>query len=110
MDILIQKLCLTDHSARNNRIYHRYLYCSISPQKVFNSSGLAVQFRAEYSNMANIDSDCLHAIPTIALDLKLSQSTVRRALNDLRKEKLLTTEQRYRSNGGMNILLFKLEL
>ena len=58
---------------------------------------------------ANKTGECWPAIPTIARDLKLSQSTVRRAIKDLKKEKLLTTEQRYRSNGGMSSLLFKLE-
>ena len=58
---------------------------------------------------ANKDGECWPAIPTIARDLKLSQSTVRRAIKDLKKEKLLTTEQRYRSNGGMSSLMFKLE-
>ena len=57
---------------------------------------------------ANKDGECWPAIPSIARELKLSQSTVRRALNDLRKEKLLTTEQRYRSNGGKSSLLFKI--
>ena len=42
---------------------------------------------------ANKDGQCWPAIPTIALDLKLSQSTVRRALQDLRKVGLLKTEQ-----------------
>lgn len=34
---------------------------------------------------ANKDGECWPAIPTIARELKLSQSTVRRALQDLRK-------------------------
>lgn len=51
---------------------------------------------------------CWPAIPTIAKDLNLSQSTVRRALNDLRKEGLLETEQRYRKSGGKSSLLYTL--
>lgn len=49
---------------------------------------------------------CWPAIPTIARELKLSQSTVRRALQDLRKAELLETGQRYRAKGGKSGLLF----
>ena len=59
---------------------------------------------------ANINGECWPAIPTIARDLKISQSTVRRALHDLRKEKLLTTEQRYRKNGGMSSLMYRINM
>lgn len=61
------------------------------------------------ADRASKDSECWPAIPTIAGDLKLSQSTVRRALQDLRKAKLLYTEQRYRAQGGKSSLLFRLK-
>lgn len=57
---------------------------------------------------ANADGECWPAIPTIAEEMKISVSTVRRALKDLRKEKFLTTEQRYRTNGGKSSLCYKL--
>ena len=57
---------------------------------------------------ANKDGECWPAIPTIARDLKLSESTVRRALHDLRREGLVESEQRYREKGGKSSLLFKL--
>lgn len=57
---------------------------------------------------ANKDGECWPAIPTIAAEMKLSQSTVRRALRDLRKEGLLETEQRYRKKGGKSSLLYKI--
>lgn len=60
------------------------------------------------SDRANSAGICWPAIPTIARDLKLSQSTVRRALHDLRREGLIESEQRYRPNGGKSSLLFKL--
>lgn len=41
------------------------------------------------ADRANRDGECWPAIPTIARELKLSQSTVRRALQDLRKADLL---------------------
>ena len=58
---------------------------------------------------ANKDNTCWPAIPTIARDLKYSESTVRRAMKDLRKAGLLETEQRYRDNGGKSSLLFTLK-
>ena len=57
---------------------------------------------------ANKNGECWPAIPTIAKELKLSQSTVRRALKDLRKARLLVTEQRYREKGGKSRLLYKI--
>ena len=55
------------------------------------------------------DYTCWPAIATIARDLKYSESTIRRAIGDLRKAGLLETEQRYRDNGGKSSLLFKLQ-
>ena len=52
------------------------------------------------ADRANKDNTCWPAIPTIARDLKYSESTVRRAMKDLRKAGLLETEQRYRDKGG----------
>lgn len=45
-------------------------------------------------------SDCWPAINTIASDLHLSRSTVKRALNDLVKAGFLEKEARYRENGS----------
>ncbi len=61
------------------------------------------------ADRANKDRICWPAIPTIAKDLKLSESTTRRALNDLRKAGLIETEQRYRENGGNSSLLYMLK-
>ena len=68
----------------------------------------AVSVYIYLSDRANQDGECWPAIPTIATELKLSQSTVRRALRDLRKAGLLQTEQRYRSKGSKSSLLYKL--
>ncbi len=68
----------------------------------------AVSVYIYLSDRANKDGECWPAIPTIATELKLSQSTVRRALRDLRKAGLLQTEQRYRSKGSKSSLLYKL--
>lgn len=57
---------------------------------------------------ADKNGECWPAIPTIAKELKLSESTVRRALKDLKKAGLITTEQRYRTKGGKSSLLYKI--
>lgn len=58
------------------------------------------------ADRTNENNECWPAIPTIASDLKLSPSTVRRGIRDL---KLLETEQWYRKNGGKSSLLFRLK-
>ena len=65
--------------------------------------------RIYLADRTNENNECWPAIPTIASELKLSQSTVRRALHDLRKAGLLETEQRYRKKGGKSSLLFRLK-
>lgn len=58
---------------------------------------------------ANKSGECWPSIPTIANGLKISSSTVRRTLKDLRKEGRVETEQRYRAKGGNSSLLFKIK-
>ena len=69
----------------------------------------AVSVYIYLSDRANKDGECWPAIPTIAADLKYSQSTVRRGIRDLEKAGFLTTEQRYREKGGKSSLLFRLK-
>lgn len=78
-----------------------FLYCQELPHR-------AVAVYLYLYDRANRDGECWPAIPTIARELKLSESTVRRALHDLRKANLLSTEQRYRTKGGKSSLLFKI--
>lgn len=54
------------------------------------------------------DGKCYPAIGTIARELKLSRSTVKRALADLEKGGYLHKEQRWRENGGKSSNLFYL--
>ena len=61
------------------------------------------------ADRTNENNECWPAIPTIAADLKLSASTVRRGIRDLKKAGFLTTEQRYREKGGKSSLLFRLK-
>ncbi len=67
------------------------------------------EFSIYLADRANKDGECWPAIPTIARDLRLSQSTVRRALHDLRIAGLITSKQRYRDNGGKSSLLYVLK-
>lgn len=60
-------------------------------------------------NRANQEGQCWPAIPTIARELKLSESTVRRGIRDLEKAGFLETKQRYRTRGGKSSLLFTLQ-
>ncbi len=57
---------------------------------------------------ANKNGECWPSVKTIAGDIKLSPATVRRAIKDLKNAKLITTKQRYRSNGEKSSLLFKI--
>ena len=57
---------------------------------------------------ANKDGKCWPAIKTIARELNLSPSTVKRALNDLCQAGLLTKETRWRENGGLTSNLYRL--
>ena len=80
-----------------------FLYRSDLPRR-------AVSVYIYLFDRTNKDGECWPAIPTIARDLKLSESTVRRALHDLRREGLVESEQRYREKGGKSSLLFKLRM
>ncbi len=69
----------------------------------------AVAVYAYLRSRANAKGECWPAVSTIGRDLRLSESTVRRAIRDLRKAGILITEQRYRTNGGKSSLLFRLK-
>lgn len=59
---------------------------------------------------ANKDGECWPAIPTIAEKIKLSETTIRRALKDLKKAGIIETEQRYRTKGGKSSLLYRIKI
>lgn len=75
------------------------------------SSELPHRARAVYMYLhdrADKDGKCYPAIGTIAKELKLSQSTVKRAISDLEKSGRLRKEQRWRENGGKSSNLYYL--
>ena len=49
---------------------------------------------------ANKEGVCWPAIPTMARELKMSESTIRRTLRDLVREGFLIIEKRQRENGA----------
>ena len=53
--------------------------------------------------------NCWPGIRTIAADLHLSRSTVKRALNELVQRGYLTKSARYRSNGSHTSNLYRLQ-
>lgn len=60
------------------------------------------------ADRANKQGTCWPSIPTISKDLKLSESTARRAILDLKNAGLLQKESRYRENGGCSSNLYRL--
>jgi len=57
---------------------------------------------------ADSEGRCWPGIKTIAKELKLSRSTVKRALDDLCKAGLLSKEPRWRENGSLTSNLYHL--
>lgn len=49
---------------------------------------------------ANKEGFCWPAVPTMARELKMSESTIRRALRDLVREGFLVIEERQRESGA----------
>ena len=57
---------------------------------------------------SDAEGKCWPGIKTIASDMKLSRSTVKRALDDLYGAGLLTREPRWRENGSLSSNLYRL--
>jgi predicted transcriptional regulator len=73
--------------------YFTSLYASELPHR-------AVTVYMYLRDRADKDGKCYPAIGTIARELKLSRSTVKRAVADLERTGYLRKEQRWRENGG----------
>lgn len=75
------------------------------------SSELPHRARVVYmylTDRVNKEGKYYPAIGTIARELKLSRSTVKRALSDLEKNGYLRKEQRWQENGGKSSNMFYL--
>ena len=61
------------------------------------------------SNRAGKKKECFPSVKTNAEDLRLSKSTVFRALNDLENAGLIEREERYRTSGGRSSTLYRVK-
>lgn len=74
-------------------------------------SGLSHRARAVYmylKDRADSEGRCWPGIRTIAAELDLSRSTVKRALDDLDRAGLIAREPRWRENGSLSSNLYRL--
>ena len=74
-------------------------------------SDLSHRARAVYMYLkdhADKESKCWPGIRTISAELRLSRSTVKRALDDLCEAKLISKEFRWRENGSLSSNLYRL--
>lgn len=62
--------------------------------------GRAIAVYLYLRGRANKEGFCWPAIPTMARELKMSESTIRRALRDLVREGFLIIEERQRESGA----------
>ena len=78
-------------------------------QSIYHSE-LSHRARAVYMYLkdhADKQGRCWTGIKTIAADLDMSRSTVKRALDDLCKEGLISKEPRWRENGSYTSNLYR---
>lgn len=78
---------------------------------IYSDADLPARARLVYmylQDRANKDGSCWPAVKTIARDLKLSRSTVKRALRDLEQTGYLEKQERYRKNGSCTSNLYTL--
>lgn len=75
-------------------------------------SDLSHRARAVYmylSDWADNNGQCWPAIKTIAVELGMSRSIVKRALDDLCKAGLLCKDPRWRENGSLSSNLYRIQ-
>ena len=78
---------------------------------IYADTELPSRARAVYMYLrdrSDAEGKCWPGIKTIASDMKLSRSTVKRALDDLYGAGLLTRELRWRENGSLSSNLYRL--
>ena len=79
-------------------------------QKIYQSD-LSHRARVVYMYLrdhADQNGKCWPGIQTIAAELRLSRSTVKRALNDLCKAELIAKESRWRENGSLTSNMYRI--
>lgn len=83
--------------------YFTSLYASELPHR-------AVVIYMYLHDRADREGKCYPAIGTIAKELKLSRSTVKRAIQDLERTEHLRKENRWRENGGKSSNMYYVKL
>ena len=68
----------------------------------------AVSVYMYLKDRSNSAGSCWPGIKTIARDMNLSRSTVKRALADLERRQLIEKRQRHRANGSLTSNLYRL--
>ena len=89
---------------------HLTISCMAYFQNIYHSD-LSHRARSVYMYLKDhVDSEgrCRSGIRTIAAELGLSRSTVKRALNDLVRLGRVEKQPRYRENGGQTSNLYRL--
>ncbi|WRS28346.1 helix-turn-helix domain-containing protein [Oscillospiraceae bacterium MB08-C2-2] len=76
--------------------YFNHIYAASPDELPHRARAVYIYLR----DRAGRGADCWPAVKTIAADLQLSRSTVKRALHDLVKAGLIEKESRYRENGS----------
>lgn len=79
-------------------------------EKIYHSE-LSHRARTVYMYLkdhANSQGECWPGIKTIAADLGLSRTTVKRALDDLCRSGLISKTPRWRENGSFSSNLYKI--
>ncbi|EGD45810.1 hypothetical protein Cpap_0178 [Ruminiclostridium papyrosolvens DSM 2782] len=82
--------------------YFTSLYASDLPHR-------AVAVYMYLRDRADKNGKCYPAIGTISKELKLSRSTVKRAIADLEKSGRLKKEKRWRENGGRSSNMYYIQ-
>ncbi|ACL77046.1 helix-turn-helix domain-containing protein [Ruminiclostridium cellulolyticum] len=83
--------------------YFTSLYASDLPHR-------AVAVYMYLRDRADKNGKCYPAIGTISKELKLSRSTVKRAIADLEKSGRLKKEKRWRDNGGRSSNMYYIQV
>ena len=84
--------------------------CKITVEEVYKSD-ISHRARAVWLYLhqrANKEHSCFPSIATICSDVKLSKSTVKRAISYLVKADYIRKESRYRENNGQSSNLYTL--
>jgi predicted transcriptional regulator len=92
------------------KINYRERRIKINRREIYNSNlpHRAVAVYLYLNDRANKENTCYPAIGTIAKELNLSKSTVKRGISDLERRGFIGKKQRWRENGGKSSLFFEI--